>query len=125
MLSINASMINDCAFPSWYRRFRRHTIDSKIIPLSSKFIDYLLADGIHLPTNTRPSGIEELSTDDETWDVEEEEEEEEEKPPYFDAVKKVEAKVQEAIRQLGGEVMPKLTWSAPKASQRIYLSNPY
>ena len=41
--------ISNCALPSWYNQFRTMTFRTKILPLTSEFIDYLNADGIFLP----------------------------------------------------------------------------
>ena len=41
--------ISNCALSSWYNQFRTMTFRSKIIPLTSEFVDYLNADGIFLP----------------------------------------------------------------------------
>ncbi|RKP07001.1 D123-domain-containing protein, partial [Thamnocephalis sphaerospora] len=108
--------VSDCAFPAWYTRFRRHTIASKVVPLPPDFVDYLLADGIFLPTNSTQLSIlratfEELSTDDEAEDSSDSDDNED-----VDAAERQQQRVREAIRQLGGEVLPKLNWSAPKAS---------
>ncbi len=35
----------NCALPSWYPQFKRHTITSIILPVPPEFRDYLLDDG--------------------------------------------------------------------------------
>ncbi|KAF9942273.1 hypothetical protein BGZ67_002290 [Mortierella alpina] len=41
--------LENCAFASWYPKFRSMTIKSRIIPLPEDFIAYLHADGVFIP----------------------------------------------------------------------------
>ena len=47
--------VDACAFPSWYPNFRRVSPKATTIPLSARFIEYLHADGVFLPTSGEDS----------------------------------------------------------------------
>ncbi|KJE94530.1 hypothetical protein CAOG_05163 [Capsaspora owczarzaki ATCC 30864] len=38
----------NCALPSWYPRFKHVSLRTEILPLTSDFVEYLLADGVFL-----------------------------------------------------------------------------
>ncbi|KAI8099474.1 D123-domain-containing protein [Halteromyces radiatus] len=104
------------------------TFKSKIIPLSTEFIDYLNADGIYLPTDGQPQAaatIEELDSSDEddaTNDITQE------NIPHFP---QVEQAIRQAIDEFGGAVFPKLNWSSPRdaawitATQSLKCTSPF
>lgn len=48
-INVTCKDIDNCSFSSWYPNFKSVTFKSKIIPLSSEFIEYLNAEGIYLP----------------------------------------------------------------------------
>jgi hypothetical protein len=112
-----------CQFSSWYETFRQGpkpaTIKSVVIPLPTEFIDYLLSDGVSLPEGaTRVSSCI-PNTADEHWSSDEEDENDDqnngsdETRPQF-SFPELTDQVETAIRSLGGSVIPKLNWSAPK-----------
>lgn len=41
--------IDNCSFSHWYPKFKANTFKSKVLPLSSEFVEYLNAEGIYLP----------------------------------------------------------------------------
>lgn len=47
--SATVAHINECALPTWYSTFRRHTIKTVLIPLPDTFIAYLNEDSVILP----------------------------------------------------------------------------
>lgn len=84
---ITRSHINNCQFSSWFPKFSRHSLKSKIIrPLPKEFIEYLEADGVVLPLDVngcpQPAAMDgdsfEDSDDEEDsqYDFDEEDEEE-------------------------------------------------
>ena len=107
----------NCSFSSWYPNFKRDTFKSRIIQLPVEFINYLNADRIVLP------GVEETSYSNDLNDYSDEEDcnelDDQEgwdsaevltAPSFTDLKQEVDA----AIKELGGAVMPKLNWSAPR-----------
>ncbi|KIV98941.1 uncharacterized protein PV09_09327 [Verruconis gallopava] len=92
--------ILNCAYNSWWPKYRSFTPKSRIIPLTPPFLEYLQADGIYLPCNEAPHpGYE--NEEDEIEDVAKD------WRPLHD-------KIKATIKELGGKVLPKLNWSAPK-----------
>lgn len=110
---VTKAHILNCSYHSWWPRYRAITPKSRIIPLPEPFLEYLRADGIILPDDDAPvlettdddSGVfsasDELDEDDEDEDVASRWRE------THDAIKRI-------IAELGGKIVPKLNWSAPK-----------
>lgn len=96
---VTAQHILNCSFHSWHPRFRSQTPKARLIPLSQPFIDYLRADGIVLPPEETHDGDSGYSDDED--DPSEEWHE-------------VHQRIRDTIVELGGKVIPKLNWSAPK-----------
>ena len=96
-------------------RYRSFTPKARLIPLSASFLSYLRADGIILPPEDG------LSDDDS--DKEDEDEEEDESTDPSEAWLEVHQKIKSTISELGGSVMPKLNWSAPKDATWISATN--
>lgn len=111
----------NCAFPVWYPIYKQWTIKSKIIKLPPEFIEYLLQDGVVLPvsaadqeviTNLRAENVAENdNSDGDAYDEWSDCEEDEILAPTFPDL---ERDIMKRIRELGGEVFPKLNWSAPR-----------
>eukprot|EP00928_Gymnodinium_smaydae_P053163 TRINITY_DN37216_c0_g1_i1.p1 TRINITY_DN37216_c0_g1~~TRINITY_DN37216_c0_g1_i1.p1 ORF type:complete len:369 (-),score=94.58 TRINITY_DN37216_c0_g1_i1:69-1121(-) len=105
-----------CAFPAWYDDFKDYTVRSRIIDLPEEVVRYLNADGIRVPAGRdRASGSDD---DGSNWgegssDSDDSGDEADPNFPEFEAA------VAEAIRELGGEVLPKLNWSAPKDARWV------
>ncbi|KAJ1725909.1 hypothetical protein LPJ61_005559, partial [Coemansia biformis] len=127
--------VHNCAFSSWYPRLRRVAFDSAIIkPLEHDFVDYLLADGIFVPgqADWKYHGeIEEHGSSGSEWS-----DSDDEGAPGRDAagdsdsdagsgadngqraacapgVGRTTADIAQRIEELGGEVFPRMGWSAP------------
>jgi hypothetical protein len=98
-------------FYRWYPLFKHVTIKSRIIELPVQVVEYLLSDGVVLP-----SGVEETpssrrySEDDSDDDVEWDSTDGASAPSFPE----LEALVAHNIDKLGGAVFPKLDWSSPK-----------
>ncbi|XP_057316704.1 cell division cycle protein 123 homolog isoform X1 [Hydractinia symbiolongicarpus] len=101
---------SNCMFSSWYHNFKNCTFKSKIIKLTSDFIDYLNSDGIILPVveETRYSNTLEEYSDEDDWNSDDRDTD---VIPSFPQLK---LEVDNAIKELGGAVFPKLNWSSPK-----------
>lgn len=96
-------------------RFRSLTPKARLIPLSASFLSYLRADGIILPPEDIPS-----ETDPDTDD---ENEEDGGSTNPSEAWLDIHEKIISTISELGGSVMPKLNWSAPKDATWISATN--
>ncbi|KAK8212666.1 D123-domain-containing protein [Phyllosticta capitalensis] len=108
--------ILNCSYHSWHPRYRKITPKARLIPLTAPFLSYLRADGIVLPDDDA-SPPRDWSDDDsgifsstENPDAAEESEDEDPSAEWRD----VHAQIKNTIEELGGKVVPKLNWSAPK-----------
>ncbi|KAI0480446.1 D123-domain-containing protein [Xylariaceae sp. FL0804] len=128
---ITRDHILNCSYDSWFPRYRTACIKSRIIPLSPEFIEYIREDGIILadddgdddgaepaddewesaPSTFRPPP-EELSSDSDSDS--ESEEDAAPRPPPNRRFPELHRLIGERIAELGGEVAPKLNWTAPK-----------
>jgi D123 len=113
---LTKSHILNCSYHSWHPKYRASTPKSRLIPLPEPFLSYLRSDGIILPHDapSRPphdwsdndSGIfSEMSPENNDSDDDED--------PAADW-RDLHDLIRETIRDLGGSVVPKLNWSAPK-----------
>jgi hypothetical protein len=120
---LKKSHILNCAFNSWHPGYKTITPKARLIPLTAPFLDYLRADGIVLPHehptipradgSNADSGI--YSDEDADDDDDEDEDPAAEWRGLHDAIGAT-------IEHLGGKVMPKLNWSAPKDATWINTS---
>lgn len=121
-----SNQVLKCQFSSWYpifsnlegRKRTNVTIKSVIIrELPEDFEEYLLSDGVELPTNAEKlsscaNGNAEWSSDEEDNNTEDEEAGESSSKKYD--FPKLNQDLVNAIQSLDGSVLPKLNWSAPK-----------
>lgn len=86
--------------------------------MTKPFLDYLRADGIILPDDDEPTDDPEWSDDSGIFSASEArdngQESDDEQEDVAAGWRDVHAAVQDTIETLGGRVMPKLNWSAPK-----------
>ena len=106
---IPATHILNCSVHSWYPRFRSLTPKSRLISLPQPFLTYLRADGIVLPSNATADDDSGYSDDEDPDPAED----------WRDLHDQIEA----TITELGGKVLPKLNWSAPKDATWISPTN--
>ena len=97
------------------RRYRSLTPKARLVALSASFLSYLRADGIILPPE------DDLSDADSN--IVDEDDEEDESTDPSEAWPDVHQKIKSTISELGGSVMPKLNWSAPKDGTWITANN--
>ena len=71
---MKSQQCTNCIFSNWYKNFKSITFKSKIIHLSSEFVDYLKKDGIILPddekvkySNDLERYSDEEDDDDDEW----------------------------------------------------------
>ncbi|KAK3698419.1 hypothetical protein LTR37_016989 [Vermiconidia calcicola] len=106
-----------CSYHYWHPKYRATTPKARLIPLSKPFLDYLRADGIILPSDEderatwsdTDSGIFSASDNPDAYDQSDEEDED-----VAAGWRNVHNAIKNTIAELGGKVVPKLNWSAPK-----------
>ncbi|KAK5120097.1 hypothetical protein LTR85_006578 [Meristemomyces frigidus] len=121
---VTKAHILNCSYHNWHSKYRAITPKSRVVPLPKPFVDYLRADGIVLPDDDeeRPewdddSGVFSSDNQDATRDDEEEDSDvAADWRETHDAIKST-------IAELGGKVVPKLNWSAPKDATWINATN--
>lgn len=131
-IPVTRSHIINCAFSSWYPKYKKYTPKSKIIkPLPQAFIDYLSSDGIDLPDDghypvNMGDGDEEYSdwSEDDAESSDEEEPRVPKKPvsEIFKEFQEVHDEIKDTIKEWG-PVTPKLNWSAPRDATWILATN--
>lgn len=125
---VSKDHILNCAYDSWFPKYRSSCLKSRIIPLPQDVVSYLLEDGIIL-ADDEPSP----EADDDEWqstaststprpqqdDSSDDEEEEPPKLPPNQRFPETHNLIKEKIAELGGAVAPKLNWSSPKDAKWI------
>lgn len=109
---ITASHILNCSFHTWHSLFRSLTPKARLVPLTQPFLEYLRADGIVLPP--------EANADDSGYEDEDEEHENTDPSGQWPGIHE---SIRATIDTLGGKVIPKLNWSAPKDATWISATN--
>ena len=104
-------------------RYRSLTPKARLIPLSASFLSYLRADGIILHPQKTLSKIYKNTDGGGKEEEGEEDEEEDEAIDPSEAWLDIHEKIRTTISELGGSVMPKLNWSAPKDATWISATN--
>ncbi|KAL4425346.1 hypothetical protein ABPG75_009362 [Micractinium tetrahymenae] len=119
----------DCMISSWYPTFQRATFKTVILPLPQPILDWLVSDGLHLPDDSQAFAkrgpLDEYALEDEYKEWSESDEEAGSdagsedtgsaapQPPPAELAE-LRRQLAEAIAELGGRVVPKLSWSCPK-----------
>jgi hypothetical protein len=117
---IHPQQILNTSFHSWYPVFRSVTPKARVIPLTAAFIDYLRADGIILPPEHRASTT---NNDPEDSGYDDEDNPDDESYDPSERWPEIHAQIAATIKELGGKVVPKLNWSAPKDATWISTTN--
>eukprot|EP01147_Barroeca_monosierra_P004332 gene4332-6636_t len=98
------SEVDACAFESWFPKFKKFSMGSRIIPMDDAFIDYLKDKGpLFLPSREMHSSSDSNNTKKETSTSSS-------RPNFPELMDRID----KAIKQLGGAALPKLNWSSPK-----------
>lgn len=123
---LKKSHILNCSFNSWYRRYRSLTPKSRVLDIPHPFLEYLRKDGIVLPhdepqqprldISDTDSGVYSSAENDVDEDDDEDIDPAAEWRDFHDTI-------EETIEELGGKVVPKLNWSAPKDATWINTTN--
>src|SRR5262249_55196085 len=95
-------------------RYRSHSPKARLILLTGPFLEYLRADGIVLPPELQTRPRDDLEDDSEWGD-----EDEDPSKGWED----IHIRIREIIKELDGNVVPKLNWSAPKDATWISATN--
>ncbi|KAB8291877.1 hypothetical protein EYC80_006654 [Monilinia laxa] len=111
--------ILNCSYDNWHAKYRSSTLKSRIIPLTPEFLSYLREDGIVLPSEIATFPPPENYNNNSTSDGWNEDEVAESDPS--DKFAEIHKQIREIISELGGSVVPKLNWSAPKDATWISL----
>jgi hypothetical protein len=118
--------ILNCSYHEWHPRYRTITPKARLIPLTTPFLDYLRADGIILPNDEddpttwsdNDSGIFSSETDDTDGANEGEG-----GGDIAAQWREIHESIKATIKELGGNVVPKLNWSAPKDATWMNATN--
>ncbi|GAO49688.1 hypothetical protein G7K_3834-t1 [Saitoella complicata NRRL Y-17804] len=123
---VTGAHVLNCSFSSWYSLYKPLTPKSRVIkPLPKEFLQYLDADGIHLP-GREDTHIEELS------DAEGDESDASSNASFSTAsdagdpstsFPSLDAQIRTTIAELDGAVLPKLNWSSPQDATWISADN--
>lgn len=111
---LTTSHILACSFHSFYPSLRAHIPKSRLIPLPQPFLNYLRSDGIVLPSSNPQS-----TTEDDSGYSDSEDEPDDVASSWRDVHDQISA----TINELGGKVVPKLNWSAPKDATWMSATN--
>eukprot|EP00887_Chlorella_sp_A99_P003503 scaffold7.g3503.t1 len=108
----------ECSIARWHPAFKHVTFSTVVLSLPQHFVDWLVADGVHLQEESEALGPrarpDPLADEDDYREWSSEDEEEEGEGAAAQRFPELEAAIRQAIAALGGRVVPKLTWSAPK-----------
>ncbi|KAK4580163.1 hypothetical protein LTR86_000366 [Recurvomyces mirabilis] len=115
---ITRSHIMNCSYHSWWPKYKAITPKSRLIPLNKPFLDYLRADGIILPDDENDNQQVEWDSDSGVFSCsdapEDDDEDEDEDIDILEGWHDIHNTIKRTIADLGGKVVPKLNWSAPK-----------
>ncbi|KAL8658324.1 MAG: hypothetical protein Q9202_007589 [Teloschistes flavicans] len=129
---VTRSHILHCSYHYWHPLYRKITPKARLIPLTAPFLSYLRADGIILPPEN-PSPADPLASTDTdsgifsasstpTGSSDDESGDDDDSDPSLEWPGIHEA-IFATIAELGGNVVPKLNWSAPKDATWINATN--
>ncbi|XP_055342159.1 cell division cycle protein 123 homolog [Paramacrobiotus metropolitanus] len=102
------------SFSSWYGDFTNVTFESRIIELSEDFLNYLNQDGIFIPPELGQPAENANENEGNGFSSDEDDEVE-----RYEWVPEFRLAMNTALAELGGQVIPKLNWSAPKDASWI------
>ncbi|KAI9741947.1 MAG: hypothetical protein M1834_000336 [Cirrosporium novae-zelandiae] len=103
--------------------YRSISSKARLIPLTQPFLDYLLADGIVLPPDEPSASHRDDITDDSFSDTSSQTSTTREDSDPSEEWRDIHLAIESTIRSLGGKVVPKLNWSAPKDATWINATN--
>ena len=134
MTEITVDEFKACQLAQWYPTFcqplpgrkKGVTLRSAIVPVPPTFAQYLAQDSVQLPTGTRLSsclGVGQNQATDDDWSSDDSSTaaDAEQRRPRTIAIdlEELTQQLESAIHDLGGFVMPKTNWSAPRDASWI------
>ncbi|KAK3650575.1 hypothetical protein LTR56_006280 [Elasticomyces elasticus] len=113
---VTQAHIMNCSYHNWHPKYKAVTPKSRIIPLTQAFLEYLRADGIVLPDDEEDRPVHEWDSDSGVFSASDNpnDDSEEEDDDIAEGWRDVHETIKSTIAELGGKVLPKLNWSAPK-----------
>lgn len=111
---ITRAHILHCSYDYWHPLLRAVTPKARLIPLTDAFLDYLRADGIILTPD------ETITADDDSGVYTDSDSDDEDPSAQW---REIHTQIRDAIAELGGKVIPKLNWSAPKDATFMSATN--
>lgn len=130
---LTRSHILHCSIHRWHPRYRSITPKARLIPLTPPFITYLRSDGILLPPEPYAQDVDFSSTETDsgifsspstpTSTFSNDSSSEDDPPDPSLLWPEIHSKITSTIAELGGNVCPKLNWSAPKDATWINATN--
>lgn len=139
-IELSRKQVDDCIFSRWYPSYKDDTIESRVIgPLPQAFIDALNGESIHMahevgnPVEANSDNEYSDWSEDEAQDrhledslADSEDDEEKNNRRRLDPIKdfpELHQQIERSIEELGGAVMPKLNWLAPKDARWMMADN--
>ncbi|KAL8890032.1 MAG: hypothetical protein Q9215_002764 [Flavoplaca cf. flavocitrina] len=128
---VTRSHIIHCSYHSWHPKYRSITPKARLVPLTAPFLTYLRSDGIILPPDEDDPNIDFSSTDTDsgifsstsTPTGSDSGSDTEPNPDPSTQWPELHQKIKATIAELGGNVIPKLNWSAPKDATFMNATN--
>ncbi|KAI9822259.1 MAG: hypothetical protein M1832_003082 [Thelocarpon impressellum] len=120
---VTRSHILHCSYHHWHPLYRSVTPKARLIPLSAAFLDYLREDGIVLPDDDVEAPPTWTDKDSGVFSQDQPDEDDEALLDPSVNFPDVHLAVRQTIAELGGQVVPKLNWSAPKDATWIAATN--
>lgn len=118
-----------CSYDYWFPKYRTSCIRSRIIKLSPEFIEYIREDGIILSSDDPSAAADEdddweptstafapprMNEPEQDSDSDDDEDSAPSRLPPNERFPELHQKIKDTIKELGGEVAPKLNWSSPR-----------
>ncbi|KAL8750258.1 MAG: hypothetical protein Q9199_007186 [Rusavskia elegans] len=128
---VTRSHILHCSYHSWHPKYRSITPKARLIPLTAPFLAYLRSDGIIVPPEEDDPNIDFSSTDTDSGifsststptasDADSDSEPDSDPSTQWPELHQ---RIKSTITELGGNVVPKLNWSAPKDATFMNATN--
>ncbi|KAG7557721.1 Cell division cycle protein 123, partial [Arabidopsis suecica] len=121
LIAMKEDEVNRCQIQNWYPKFKSLTIKTKFHKLPESFINYLTDDSgpFLLPDSVTnedamPNRVHNFEEEDDFQVPEESSDNETEPPLNRPSFPELEIEIRDSIETLGGTIIPKLNWSAPK-----------
>ncbi|KAI4126626.1 MAG: hypothetical protein LQ338_003648 [Usnochroma carphineum] len=123
---VTRAHILHCSYHHWHPKYRSITPKARLIPLTAPFLSYLRADGILLPPDDNEDDqYSSTETDSGIFSSASPSDSDSETSSTDPSLSwpEIHTKIKSTIAELGGNVVPKLNWSAPKDATWINATN--